>query len=373
MKVLLTATVQSHICQFHRPLADLLHEHGCEVHVAARDNLSEKNGLSLDFADRVFDVPYARSPKSPDNLRAYRQLKAIIDSEHYDVIHCNTPMGGIVTRLAAQGSRKSGTQVYYTAHGFHFYKGASKKNWVVFYPIEKFFAAHYTDKLITIAQEDYELAVKRFRCRIERIHGVGVDVTRYHPVDAAEKRRLREEMGFAAEQKILLCIGELLPNKNQTMAIRVMREIVKIYPDALLLLAGNGPDKDILERAAEEYSVRDNVRFLGYCTHLQDYQHVADLLLACSRREGLAINVAEAIFSGIPVVATVNRGHRELISSDSVGNLVAIDDVDDMAAKALALLRNPLNREAISDNYARFSSVYGIQHVKHELAEIYGF
>ena len=79
MKVLLTATVQSHICQFHRPLAAMLHDHGAEVHVAARNNLAEKNGLKLDFADKVFDVPFARSPKSPDNIRAYKQLKKIID------------------------------------------------------------------------------------------------------------------------------------------------------------------------------------------------------------------------------------------------------------------------------------------------------
>lgn len=156
MKVLLTATVQSHICQFHKPLAEVLHEHGCEVHVAARDNLAEKNGLKLDFVDKVFNVPFARSPKSLDNIKAYRQLKKIIDEGGYDVIHCNTPMGGVVTRLAARKARKKGTKVFYTAYGFHFYQGAPKKNWIVFYPIEKFFS-RLTDKLITITAEDYKI------------------------------------------------------------------------------------------------------------------------------------------------------------------------------------------------------------------------
>ena len=100
-KVLLTATVQSHIAQFHRPLAEVLHEHGYELHVAARNNLGEKNGLSLDFADKVFDVPFSRSPKSPDNVKAYFQLKKILAADTYEVVHCNTPMGGIITRLAA--------------------------------------------------------------------------------------------------------------------------------------------------------------------------------------------------------------------------------------------------------------------------------
>ena len=181
-KVLLVATVQSHICQFHRLLADLLHEHGCEVHVAARNNLAEKNGLRLDFAEKVFDIPFSRSPKNPVNMKAYRQLKQIIEDEGYDVIHCNTPMGGILTRMAAKKARKKGTKVFYTAHGFHFYRGAPKKNWMVYYPIEKWFARK-TDKLITIVSEDFNTAAAKFSCPVYRIHGVGVDEKRYFPAD----------------------------------------------------------------------------------------------------------------------------------------------------------------------------------------------
>ena len=125
-KVLLVATVQSHISQFHRPLAELLHLYGYEVHVAAKNNLAEKNGLKLDFADKVFDVPFSRSPKSKDNILAYKILKSILDEGQYDVVHCNTPMGGVVTRLAARKARKKGTKIFYTAHGFHFYSSFAR-------------------------------------------------------------------------------------------------------------------------------------------------------------------------------------------------------------------------------------------------------
>lgn len=212
MKVLLTATVQSHICQFHKPLVEVLHAHGCEVHVAAKDNLAEKNGLKLDFVDKVFNVPFARSPKSTDNIKAYKQLKKIITEGQYDVIHCNTPMGGIVTRLAARKARKNGTKVIYTAHGFHFYQGAPKKNWVIFYPIEKLFS-RITDILITITHEDYKLASEKFHCQVAHMHGVGVNEARYFPVGREEQIKLREELGFSHNQKIILCVGELLPNK----------------------------------------------------------------------------------------------------------------------------------------------------------------
>ena len=369
MKVLLTATVQSHIVQFHKPLVEMLHAHGCEVHVAARDNLAEKNGLKLDFVERVFDVPFARSPKSPDNLQAYKQLKQIIDEGRYDVVHCNTPMGGIVTRLAARDARKQGIKVFYTAHGFHFYQGAPKKNWLVFYPIEKFFANHYTDKLITITAEDYKLASEKFKCKVERIHGVGVDEKRYYPVAREEQLRLREELGFTPDQKILLCVGELLPNKNQKMAIYAMREVVKTYPDSQLLLAGNGPEKEKLEAEIKACGLERNVQLLGYCTYLEKYQRITDVLLACSHREGLPLNLVEAMLTGNPVVASVNRGHRELIRDGENGYLVR--DEAQMAQSVIALLSDSQLQSRVGSQSRTFAEAYGFIHVTKELNGIY--
>lgn len=106
-KALLTATVQSHIAQFHEPAIRLLHEHGYEVHVAARDNLDVKEGLTLTSPDRIFDVGFERSPASPRNLLALRQLRTIMRDNDYDIIHCNTPVAGVLTRLAAAPHRRN--------------------------------------------------------------------------------------------------------------------------------------------------------------------------------------------------------------------------------------------------------------------------
>lgn len=372
MKVLLTATVQSHICQFHKPLVEVLHEHGCEVHVAARDNLAEKNGLKLDFVEQVYNVLFVRSPKSKDNLRAYKQLKRIIDEGHYDVVHCNTPMGGIVTRLAARKVRKSGTKVYYTAHGFHFYKGAPKRNWLVYYPIEKLFS-RLTDKVITITGEDYRLASSKFHCKVERIHGVGVDGNRYHPVSEEMQRDIRNRFGFSDKQKIILCVGELLPNKNQQMAITAMKEIIKKYPDALLLLAGNGPEKDRIESLVQSLGLNDNVRMLGYVTNLQEYQEIADVAVSCSKREGLPLNIVEAMLSGTPVVASKNRGHRELIRDGVNGFLVDLNDYESMFEKILNLLQDKVLYEKLRENAKLHAQKYTFKSVKKELMKVYGF
>lgn len=370
MKVLLTATVQSHICQFHKPLVEVLHAHGCEVHVAARNNLAEKNGLKLDFVEKVFDIPFSRSPKSKDNIKAGKMLKKIICEGSYDVIHCNTPMGGIVTRMAAKQARKHGTRLIYTAHGFHFYEGAPKKNWMVYYPIEKYFSRK-SDTIITITHEDYRLATKKFHCQVEHIHGVGVDEKRYFPVTQEEKLRLRKEMGYAEAQKLLLCVGELLPNKNQRMAIHAMQKIVKQYPDTILFIAGNGPEKENLESEIKLCGLENNVKMLGYCTHLQDYQHIIDVLVACSYREGLPLNIVESMLSGNPVVASINRGHKELIHNGENGYLVDQDDSDSMANRVTELLSSKIIAEELSKSAYEFALDYCFTSVKKELEEIY--
>lgn len=371
MKVLLTATVQSHICQFHKPLVQMLHEHGCEVHVAAKDNLAEKNGLKLDFVDKIYNIPFARSPKSPDNVRAYFELKKIIDEGNYDVIHCNTPMGGIVTRLAARKTRKKGAKIYYTAHGFHFYKGAPKKNWLVFYPIEKIFS-RITDKLITITHEDYLLAKNKFYCEVERIHGVGVDEKRYHLATIEEQKETREKYRLSAEQKIILCVGELLPNKNHQMAIKALKEIIKEFPNTRMLFAGNGPEKERLEKMIEEMKLSEYVKMLGYVTNLEEYQKITDISISCSKREGLPLNIVEAMLSGTPVVASINRGHKELIVNGENGFLVELDDFKGMSQRIVELLKDTVLYDRIRETSEKKARLYTFGNVKKELLKVYG-
>ena len=371
MKVLLVATVQSHICQFHRPLVAMLHEHGCEVHVAARNNLAEKNGLKLDFVEQVFDVPFQRSPFSPKNLGAYKQLKKIIDEGSYDVIHCNTPVGGVLGRLAARKARKHGTKVFYTAHGFHFYKGAPKKNWLIWYPIEKFMC-RYTGKLITITREDYDLASAKFPTQVERIHGVGANTAKYHKLSEAECMELRHELGYADDDKLLLCTGELLPNKNQITAIRTMKILTEKQSNIKLLLAGNGPTLPELQAEVAALGLQEHVEFLGYRTDLERYANIADVIVSCSYREGLPMNIVEGMLLSKPVVASYNRGHRELIAPDVTGYMVPPADANAFAEKILMLLNDFALADRMGHAGYEKAQLYADTNVRQELGNIYG-
>ena len=363
-KILYTATVASHICQFHLPYFKMFKEMGYEIHVAARDNLAEKNGLAFKYVDKFFEVPFRRSPFSLKNLSAKKQLKKIIDADDYEIIVCNTPVGGIVTRDAAKAARKRGTRVIYFAHGFHFYKGASKKNWLLFYPIEKKYAKK-CDGIIVINEEDYLFAKEKFKTPVYRIHGAGVDGDRYYIPTAEERKLLREEHGVH-DRFVCLCTGELNKNKNQSKLIKMVPKIRDHIPNFKLWIAGNGPLEDELKTFASDMGVDDAVEFLGYRSDIEKFVRAADIVATASYREGVPFNVIEAQLTGVPVVASENRGHRELIRNGETGlmsddrfyeNIIRLYDDSDLRAE-------------IATKAREFSLAYTVKEVKRELFEI---
>lgn len=345
MKILYVATVLSHICQFHLPYLRMLKEQGHEIHVAARDNLAVKNGLQLRYADRHIEIPFERSPFDRRNIRAYRLLKKLINQECYDLIVCNTPVGGVLTRLAAKKARKRGTKVVYIAHGFHFFKGAPVKNWLLYYPLEKHLS-RLCDMVITINEEDYQLAKRCFPGRVEHIHGIGVDGNRYHPASREEQGVMRQKEGLSGEDFVVLCTGELNENKNQKTLIAAAAMLKERIPHLKVLLGGNGPKEQELKAQVRELGLEETVRFLGYRTDLERVVPAVDVVVSCSRREGLPLNIVEAMLCKKPVVASVNRGHRELVKDGINGFLLSPDDIAGYAKAIENLSKNPGMAEA---------------------------
>ncbi|MBQ8688917.1 MAG: glycosyltransferase family 4 protein [Clostridia bacterium] len=366
-KVLYTATVVSHICQFHLPYLQMLKDMGYEVHVAARDNLAEKNGLKLEYADKFFDIPFRRSPFSPKNLGAKGQLKKIIDREGYDIIVCNTPVGGIMTRLAAIGARKRGTRVVYIAHGFHFYKGGPKKSWLIYYPIEKIFSKK-CDAIVTITDEDYRLASEKFGGVAFRIHGMGVNGERHHTVSEGERAEMRRELGIGEGDFVCLCTGELNQNKNQASLIRLVPKIKEKIPGFKLWLAGNGPLRSELEELISELGLETDVTLLGYQPKIERYVRACDVVSSVSKREGLPFNIVEAMLTGRPVVASVNRGHRELIENGVTGFIT--DSQEELCGYIEALYSDKELYCKIAAEAERKAAAYTVASVKEEFTRV---
>lgn len=315
-KILLVATVQSHIAQFHKPLIKWLCENGYQVDVAARNNLDTKPNLKLDIPGEIYDVPFSRSPFSLKNIKAYRDLCKLIESGAYDVVHCNTPVGGILARMAANAKRKKGElKVIYEAHGFHFFKGGSKKNWILWYPVEKYFS-RLTSVLITINKMDYALASEKFKAeKVEYIPGVGLDLTQF---ESAEKsNNLREEFNLAEDSKIVFSVGELNKNKNHQVVIRAVAHLND--PKIHYFLAGNGPLKDELCRLADKLGVSSQVHFLGYRRDVPSLLKNADVYAFPSLREGLGMASIEAMSSGLALLTSDRHGINDYSENGKTG------------------------------------------------------
>lgn len=370
-KVLLIATVQSHIVQFHKPLVKMLHDHGYEVHVAAKNNLSEKNGLKLDFVDEVFDIPFSRSPFSIKNIKAKKNLDALLKNNQYEYIHCNTPVGGLLGRLCGKKYRKKGTKIIYTAHGFHFYKGAPKKNWILYYPIEKLLA-RYTDKLITITDEDRNLSHKKFKTHTFRIHGTGVNKERFHIISNEEKESIRMSLNISLNTCVCLVVGELNENKNQITVIKAIEKLVheKHELDILLLLAGNGPKHDELQNYINGHNLTKYIQLLGYRPDIEKYTKIADIVISASIREGLGNNIIEGMLCGSVVFASFNRGHNELLELDN-NYQFSPKDYNKLSDLINNYLNNPENsNEKKSYNLSK-AKLYTFENVEKELEDIY--
>ncbi|MBO4887438.1 MAG: glycosyltransferase family 4 protein [Firmicutes bacterium] len=369
MKILYVATMLSHICQFHLPYLQMLQEQGHEVHVAAHDNLAVKNGLQLKYADRHIDIPFERSPYDPRNIAAYRELKALIEQEHYDLIVCNTPVGGILARLAARSSRKNGTRVIYIAHGFHFYKGASKRNWAMFYPLEKRMA-RLCDVVVTINEEDYQLARAHFPGEVAHIHGIGANEERFHPASAAEQAEMRRKEGLSETAFVVICTGELNDNKDQKTLIDAAALLKEQIPELKILLAGNGPKEQALRERIAEKGLGDTVQLIGYRADLEKLVPAVDVVVSCSKREGLPLNIVEAMLCEKPVVASINRGNAELVEDGVTGYLVGPGDAVGCADRILSLRQSGTLSAQMGEAGHRRAENYTTRAVKKELAGI---
>lgn len=314
-KVLFVATVvKTHINTFHLPFLKMFKEHGWEVHVAAKNDFVDEPCV-IPSCDQYFDIDFARSPFSKSNVAAYKQLKQIIETNHYDIIHCHTPVAGVLTRFAARTAK--GTTVIYTAHGFHFYQGAPLINWLVYYPVERV-CGKFTDKLITINQEDYNRAKSwslRNNGKVYYVPGVGVDIEKIHSI-SINKVQKKKEIGISNDVKVLLSVGELNKNKNHEIIIRVLSKLTN--KNFIYLICGNGELKEYLKNLAKELGVSDKVKFLGYRKDVLEIYKIADLFLFPSKREGLPVSLIEAIACGVPCVASDVRGNRDILSIDNL-------------------------------------------------------
>ena len=367
MKILYITTISLTINSFFKPHIEMLVKNGNSVDIACNCSGLEVDSFFNDLSCNTHQIDFSRSPISADNVRAYKQLKKLIQEGQYDIVHCHTPNASIITRLVCRKFRKkNGLKVFYTAHGFHFYKGAPKLNWMIYYPIEKF-CSRFTDKLITINHEDYDLANSKFSVKqIEYVPGVGIDMTSLRNIET-DRNIKRREIGVDKDAFLLFSVGELNDNKNHQLVIKALSQLS--IPNVHYVIAGVGDKRDYLLELASNLGVEKQVHLLGYRNDIPQLNYASDVFCFPSYREGLSVSLMEAMASGKPVVCSCIRGNVDLVS-DGNGFLFSPYSVEECKNAIEKIYKS--DSDAISQNNLKKIELFSISRVLERMKEIYG-
>ncbi len=297
------------------------------------------------YGIKMVHIDFDRNPLSLKNLRARKQLLSLMEKEQFDIMHCNTPSGGMVGRLCA--AKMKTPKVIYMAHGFHFWNGAPLKNWIFYYPVEHFLA-HFTDRLITINKEDYERA-QHFHYKkggkAVYVPGVGIDIGKFS-CDLVTRENKRKELGLEDKEIMLLSVGEINSNKNQKVVIEALAKLHR--KNIKYIICGIGPLEDELKQLARELNVYDQVYFEGFRTDIVDYYQAADVFVISSFREGLSVSIMEAISSGIPCVASRIRGNTDLLPKSEL--IFDPRDSEDLRNKIILATEKEIAQKEVAQN-----------------------
>lgn len=373
-KVLMLASVASMIGQFNLPNIKLLQELSYEVHVAC--NFESGNTCNKDEIDKLkktleelnvkcYQVDFSRKVSQlRQNILAYKQVLKLVRTYNYEFIHCHSPIGGVVSRLVG---RKTNVKVVYTAHGFHFYKGAPVFNWLIYYPIERFLS-RYTEVLITINTEDYNRA-KRFKAKeIRYVPGIGIDISNSEKADIIKDSKCKE-LGLPSNSTILLSVGELNKNKNHAIIIQMLSELKDM--NLIYIICGQGSLKGYLEDLARKLGVIEQLRFLGYRNDINEIYSIADIFMFPSFREGLSASLMEAMSHGLPSIVSDIRGNRDLITNGINGLLVSPNSSKEFALAIKKILGNINTMKGMSEENRKIITKFSRDAVEEKMKEIY--
>lgn len=352
-KVLIVASVVSFIEWFNKENVEFLkNELGCQVHIACNFDYMLDTDIKRTQAYEeklkeqgiiMHNIAFARSPLSKDNVKAYKELKAVINSTKFDLIHCHTPAASMLTRLAARKARKAGTTVMYSCHGFHFHNASPKKNWLIYYPIERFLS-RFCDYIVTINHEDFERAKTFHAKNVRYIPGVGVDINKIKAT-TVDKSEYKKSLGIPQDATLVLSLGELIERKNHEVIIKALGELKR--KDIYFALCGKGPLLEYLQNLAKELGVEKNVLFLGFRQDICQLCHTADISAFPSRIEGLGLAGIEAMAAGVPLVSSNVHGILDYVLDGKTGYAIAPDDVDGFAKAIEKLADDEALREAM--------------------------
>ena len=321
-KILFIANSDRHILLCHIPYLKMFKENGYTVHVATNTN------NKIDYCDKKIKLSLTRKPFSLNNIKSIFEIRRLVKCENYDIISCHTPMGGFLGRVSVI-NQKLNTKVFYTAHGFHFYKGSKLINWLIYYPIE-LILSKYTTCLFTMNMEDYQLASSKFSCDTYKINGIGYDDTRLEV--KTNSLNLKKKLGIK-DEFVVTYIAEISKRKNQINLVKKLNKIDLEKENIKVLLIGDSIIKNF-----SKYIKNKNIIYIDFQSAVASYLNISDLVISPSNQEGLPLNIMEAMHMNKMVIATNIRGNKDLIVNNQNGILV--NSLDELIKEMLNYKNN---------------------------------
>lgn len=369
-KVLFIATVEEHLISFHLPFMFNLQKRGYEIHIATK--LEERKYELEEKRIICHNIDFTRSVEPLAALISLVQLIKLMRKNQFSLVHVHTPMAAFLGRLAAKLTHTR--PMLYTAHGFHFYKGAPWYYWAFIYPAE-YLAGKWTDGLIVINQEDYINAQKmgfQPKKNLFFTHGVGIDLQQITKLSLIDNTNIREELNINDEDIVISCIAEFTPNKNHIFLLKAWDKITHDKNNVHLLFIGNGKYFKFLKKQVEKKSL-PRVYFLGHRTDVSQIIAKSDIITLVSKREGLPRSIMEAMSLRKPVVVSNIRGNRDLVKHGENGFLAELGDVNGL----IFSLKKFINDAELRTNMGKVSleriKEYDIEKILIEMASIYDY
>lgn len=350
-----------------RPCLQAALDMGYDVYFGV--NRANPEELKCELPVKLYDSHTYRSITAfKDNKIAYDNLKKVVKDNSIEVIHCNTPIGGMIGRIV--GKKCHVNKVIYTVHGFHFYKGAPFLNQTVLKWAEQIMA-HWTDAIITMNQEDYEAAQKfklRNKGKVYFVPGVGIDTSQYHS-DKQSRSEKRKELGFFDDDILLISMGDLIKRKNYPVAIEAVAKVEN--PKLHYLICGQGPEKESLEKQTKDLRVTDRIHFLDFRTDVKDLLNASDIFMFTTLQEGLPRSMMEAMASGLPCIASRIRGNVDLLEDGKGGYLCGPINVDAYAESISKLAEDVVLRNRMGKFNRNHIKRYDVSVVERKIRDIY--
>jgi glycosyltransferase involved in cell wall biosynthesis len=303
-------------------------------------------GLRGDLTDQLEEqgVPFHSLPhlvrpiRPAKDILAVMELRRALSDLRPDVVSLHSSKAHLVGGLAA---RSLGLPVLITAHGWAFTDGVPPMS-RYFYAIYERFAARLATAVITVSQEDRNLA-RRYGITVPG----GISVVHNGMPDDARRR----DHNRTGEPVRLLMVGRHVPQKDHPT---LFRALTKLRDKAWTIdLIGTGPDEGKNRAMARELGLAERVRFLGYRPDVPDLMAQTDINVLITRWEGLPRSIIEAMRAELPTVASDVGGNRELVADDRTGYLAPRGDADAVAHRLASLIGDPRKRQVLGANARR--------------------